>query len=608
MRINLLKLVLGSFLIAFANFAQAQVAPPAEASGPPDQEGWCAKGPDFAAREIKFKEYDALPAQGVDAALQRAYLNIALTRWEVDYIARQECLAKNAADLAKKAALDDFGGSRSDINAANKALAAIDAAKSIHTRKALADSANESAIEQFLLLKSAHDDPHRQDEAKKLAVQIPIYPRPVDGSKLDMEKALAAIAAGQNTADKAEGLAKEVKTYADDAVKAVLGAKAKGDGTAKNDTAAQERSKNAQDAWDVSANVDVASRLANDAKSVNDVAVDLALRAMKNPDPHSPAAKADLATAQDLAAQLSADKTRLDYLRTDALLKKLGIHATEDETLSVAKQRDYVSYLSVVADNPDAQALLGAPGVKLLANSGESTATLKLSAAKVMGLQERLIDVTISAPTTKSQTFIAKSLDGLAGGTTLQLTGSQYYLLWPGGNNSKFGILGGGAKVGHETHTYVDVSDFSETKDVTKTPSSFLAYAGMAPVNMKSLVLAKFEYQNAFKDGKSATECPAQATGPVVCQSGAIGLPTQIHKRIWSLEWRQAWSSVAVGATLSRDTAGRQTKVDVPVYFLTGSSDKGSTPLTGGLDFSWDTKNHAMFGLFIGAPFSVLDY
>lgn len=619
MRFHIRGVAIGLLSLATATSVHAQVAADAAASSPSKADPPCTAGPTFEDRAATAAKYKALAqdearqeadiaasakegrddrreALLIKTALQRAYLNTVFTRWEVDYVARQECLAKGAATLAKKAALDDFARSGGDAGAATEALVKLDAARVLLARKTVAESANDSAIEQFLLLKRADSDPDRHAEAKKLAVQVPSYPEIVDADALDRTKAFAEVAKARGTADKAQGLAKEVKTYADDSSKTVLASKA----------SEEDRAKAAQDAWVVGTNVDPANRLAKDAQNVSDVTVDLALRAMKSPN--DAGAKVDLATAQSLSAQLNYDKSRLDYIRADALLKKLGIHASEEETLSVAKQRGYVTYLTVVANNPDAQALLGSPGVKLNASSGASTATLKLSAEKVLGLQERLIDVTISAPTTKDRTFIDNSLDGLAGGATLQVTGSQYYLLSLGGAHSKFGILGGGAKIGQETHTYVDVSDFSKTKDTTKAPSSYLAYAGIAPVDMKSLMLAKFEYQNAFKDAKSATECPVQATGPVICQSGAIGLPSQIHKRIWSVEWRQAWESVAVGATLSRDTAGRQTKFDLPVYFLTGTSDKGTTPLTGGIDFSYDTKNHAMFGLFIGAPFSVLDY
>ena len=248
--------------------------------------------------------------------------------------------------------------------------------------------------------------------------------------------------------------------------------------------------------------------------------------------------------------------------------------------------------------------------MKLSANSSSATATLKLSMDQLFGSDERLYDLTLSAPTAKSgTTSLDNTSDGLAGGISAQLTRTKYFLLPPGDKPTYFGIVGAGGKIGHQTHTYVDVSDLSKTHDVTKTPSSYLAYAGVAPVSMKWLVLAKFEYQDAFKDSKtSETKCPAQATGPVTCQSGPIGAPTKNNGQVWSLEARKAWESVAVGASLARNTGTKVTTFDLPLYLVSGNDGKGGTALTGGLDFAWDTQRHAVFGLFIGSAFSVLDY
>lgn len=606
MRLSVRWIIVPSFAMSIVGATLAQAAPTTAASGPDAKVASCpAESVDELNRRPVYQAYKTLVVTDVESALRKAYLNALFTQWHLETMNKVKCESQRDADAAKKEALADYRDKANNQAVTQKAVAAIDRARLMSSMQSLAEGANDNAVEQFLLLRSAAFDPKRAEEASKLAALVPTYPVPTPLGDVDADKVLGDVAKAQETAAKAQSVAKDIQALSDAASKSALVMKGGAAGAPDEQTRSEARAAAARNALSTGQDAVSAIRLAKDAQGAGDAAVNLALRALGKTN--NDLAQQDLASAQGVQAQLKFDKERLDYVRTDALLKKLGIQASQETTLSVAQQREYVTYLSVVANNPDAQALLGSSGVKLTANSGQSNATLKLSVEKVLGLEQRLFDVTVTAPTTKDRTFIDNSIDGLAGGITLQVTGSKYYLL-PDAKLSHFGIVGAGAKIGHETHTYVDVTDFSETKDITKTPSSYFLYAGYAPVTMKSLLLGKFEYQNAFKDAKSATQCPVQASGPVTCQSGPIGGPSQIHKRIWSLEWRQAWDSVAIGASLSRDTVGRQTKLDIPIYFLNGSDGKGGTPLTGGIDLSWDTKNHAMFGLFIGTPFTVLDY
>ena len=152
-----------------------------------------------------------------------------------------------------------------------------------------------------------------------------------------------------------------------------------------------------------------ANRLAKDAQGAGDAAVNLALRALGKSD--GDLAKQDLAAAQGAEAQLKFGKDRFDYVRTDALFKKRGIQASQEKTLSVAKQHEYVTYLSVVANYPDAQALLDSPGVNLNASSGDSNATLKLSVEKVSGLEQRQFEPVTSSRSAGTSRPAASSLD-----------------------------------------------------------------------------------------------------------------------------------------------------------------------------------------------------
>ena len=66
---------------------------------------------------------------------------------------------------------------------------------------------------------------------------------------------------------------------------------------------------------------------------------------------------------------------------------------------------------------------------------------------------------------------------------------------------------------------------------------------------------------------------------------------------------------LAMTATASQAQVPRGTTLSHPRRH-SNAPDHGvdGAPLTGGINFSWDTKNHGSVGLFIGSQFFVLDY
>jgi hypothetical protein len=580
----------------------------------------------YVALQSDRKKAEGTPGD-LDLALRQAYFNTILAGADLAIQKYGSDVAQQAATECKKVMLADYGNHRPTTDSAQLAKltsAAIDRARLLSSELALAQQVSDEAESQFIELRITMIE-GRSEDAKKLAALVPAYPMKAvveapkspeaatsasevaAKAKAEMERgeALKAIASASDVATKAEALAKDAQSQADAAAARVLAVDKNGKPKIAPD--APRRASDADRAHKIAQDADIAQRLAKEARDASDFAIAQGLRAESKGDRSLYAQ--DMATANASTAQLNALSARIDHYRSDALLARLGLDAASDEQkLSVAQQREYVTFLSVLDENPDAQALLGAPGVTLKADSGDTDATLKLSMDRVVGLQTRLVDLTLTAPVTKNRTSYVDTVDGLAKGFTAKLTGTSYWLMPPTSKPTFFGILGAGARVGHENHTYVDVDDLSKTVDVSRTPSSAFAFAGLAPVTMKWLLLGKFEFQRAYTDADDGTRCPGAASGVVTCQTGPIGAPTLAHKRIWSFEARKAWDKYAIGALVSRDLAARQTKVDVPIYLLTGTDDKGGSPLTGGIDLGWDTKNHATFGIFVGTSFSVADY
>lgn len=611
-----------SAVVAVAIIASAlAVARPAAAAPAANQAGItsCPSAEATWQRKLKAeKEYVKLDPTDV---LHKAYLNIQLAQVHVELLARQECLAEKATEAVTAKVLEDYEASFSkqapqppSPEAARQAIDNAAMLERTSAQLALAKSAHKFLREQFLRLKLKVDEARQagpaaaaslDDEVKALSKLVPTYPTPVTLDDIKKADVYLAASGSAGTATKANELAKNARRYADEAKAAVLTATlALADGT----VTPADRVEAARRALSAAESAADAERLAKDAQSASQVAGALTLRAQSRTT--ESLEKQDLASVRAMMVQLESDKQRVEYARTESLLNKLNIKATVEQKISVAKEReDYIELMTVVANNPDAQAIIGSPGIKLTAESGESNATLKLSLDRLFGGTQRTFDLTLTAPATKNRTSLANTLDGLSGGFSAQLTATSYSLLELRKDKHYFGLLGVGGRIGRQTLTYVDESDLSAPRDVTRKPASVLAYAGLAPVSMKWLTLAKFEYQKAYKEGDAVTECPAALSGPVRCLTGPLGLPSLVHKRIWSLEFRKAWDAVAVGALVSRDTIARKTRVDVPVYFLTGPEKDGATPaLTGGINFSWDADKHGSIGLFIGSPFEVKNF
>jgi hypothetical protein len=125
-------------------------------------------------------------------------------------------------------------------------------------------------------------------------------------------------------------------------------------------------------------------------------------------------------------------------------------------------------------------------------------------------------------------------------------------------------------------------------------------------------VTGQYDYQDAYKDQTTKTECPAPAAAkaPTICVSGSIGHPSKSIKNLFTLEWRYKvpipkWfggDSVGVAPSATYDATSHIYGATA-LLFLFGNGGGG---LTGGFDTSWQSNtHHVSAGIFVTQPFSI---
>lgn len=244
----------------------------------------------------------------------------------------------------------------------------------------------------------------------------------------------------------------------------------------------------------------------------------------------------------------------------------------------------------------------------LTANSEGGNATIKVAHRMPSLFGDLIYSASLSSPLSKDAGFAEPAtLDGLANGANVTLTLGKYFLTNPLSEDTGVWNIGGLARVGYSTFKYLDPSSLAK-KSGDRTPTTIGGYAGFRPPGETPIfLLAKYEYQHAWKDADSKVLCPQSTTFPVACVNGPIGSPVENRKRLLSLPARYTNPLFDVAPTLTYDRVTRVKGVDFPVYLIKGGADEKNTlPFNAGVRIGWrsDTKDTS-FGVFVGTPFSL---
>jgi hypothetical protein len=269
----------------------------------------------------------------------------------------------------------------------------------------------------------------------------------------------------------------------------------------------------------------------------------------------------------------------------------------------------------VLVGNSNSKTIGGQTSGQITAMKDGGNATLKFAPKNVNQLQGVQSNITISTPLSKDSDAATKiaTLDGLADATTIAFT---YARLWPidkstvlndhvASQSYLWGVTG---RVGVQSLSYDDQTTLAKhTSD--KKPASGSLFAGRTfGDELDYMLIAKFTFQDAYKNAKTGVLCPLPSVAPTKCVNDPIGTPVHNLGRIVSLEGRHVAGEYDIQPVISYDTATHVRALDVPIYLVGGASTDGSpVPFNAGIDVGWRSDTHGTVGIFIGAPFSFWD-
>lgn len=254
---------------------------------------------------------------------------------------------------------------------------------------------------------------------------------------------------------------------------------------------------------------------------------------------------------------------------------------------------------------------------------------------------DSVLDLKVSTPLQEgAEVARPLSLDGLANGASLQLGFSR--LVWPfkldeerlaalceglgkpdgcdledfaGPRKQEFRDALGysrtlqtyGVKVagGRNDFKWIDAATLEDRKE-RHNNWSVGALAGLYDPALGFLA-ARFDYQGAYEPSDELTVCrPIADTAGEKCQDRALAGPTKTNAAIVRLEWRRFLlrSRVALNPVVSRDLKNKVSSIEVPLYFLQNTADKG---LNGGVSFGWRSDQKGLVArVFVGASLGAI--
>lgn len=318
----------------------------------------------------------------------------------------------------------------------------------------------------------------------------------------------------------------------------------------------------------------------------------------------------------NVALALSKDKlTRLK--NSAAEVEVAGIYTDP------IRRIDALRFAKLLETYPEAGAPFVKDGTSLVVSSKETSASIKLGLNRLFASGWREASVLFSAPLTGSRpSNVFNYADGLIG---LPKLGLSYAMLDAKPVSDKGNWLVSfttGLRVGYETRNYYAAGPaFPQAESsVRLSPWSLSGAVVWHDVGTRRAHLVRTSWQRVYKDGPVKNRCPVDRTGDVLfvdCITGNFGAPKARDEAVlaYQYRYRNDGETFAASPTLTYNTRTKVTEFGLPIFLWHGEEEKKTTFNTG-IRIDWvgkgkpaisgNTKDKWSFGIFVGAPFSLL--
>lgn len=287
----------------------------------------------------------------------------------------------------------------------------------------------------------------------------------------------------------------------------------------------------------------------------------------------------------------------------DIDVRAAGIGDTPEERSRAA------AFLRAARNYPDAGLLLSEEGVKLTASSKESQAVLKLNLDAVGKLFNQQTSLTLSTPIASGAKSgqLYSTVDGKVGVPTVRLSSSVVSSLgqdrWVKWQFSIFGVTG---SWGSKQLEHYEPGDLSAPVRTRINPWSLGGFWTLAPAAGGWVSTLRIERQHAWTAAPDGILCTPPASADFKCVSGPGARATAKLSTVSRLDVRRKLRSADIALQVRYDTADKSTQVEVPVYFIR-TEDSPKKPFSAGVTLGWNKKDKGWVGVFVGAPFSLLE-
>lgn len=309
-----------------------------------------------------------------------------------------------------------------------------------------------------------------------------------------------------------------------------------------------------------------------------------------------------------LSAALAQTRLRSDLARAEEesdSVKQASWSATAaSEHSKMADRRKSVAFARLLDTYPDARSLVGdSSGGQINASHGESSATIKYSIGKtrLLGSQQHALTLTTPigsdgfARTPQSLAYSTYWLQGVDSNRKTPIVD----LLWVGGLSPK---------VSYSESSYYDKARFGETISTRQRAWSLSAFLGLYRMQGTNpgVHLLEVELKREPKPADEEFRCAVPASagdGSVKCLQGAFGPPEKSYSRLYKYQLRTEWAKVAFSPTLSYNDGTKETRLEVPIYFI--RPEGKDQPFNAGIKLDWGSKSRDRIGIFVGTNFDL---
>lgn len=316
---------------------------------------------------------------------------------------------------------------------------------------------------------------------------------------------------------------------------------------------------------------------------------------------------------EELVEHLSDGKKRHEQLRELALQLE-----SRD-----ASARD-LRFARLMRDFPEAKSALGENAYFLSAGTKDSEASLRLVKDFERAGGVTRLTATVTTPLgDEDQVKLYDRADGLAGKTQLAIGLGSLRLA----RLDRLFLFNGGVSAAREKRFYLLEVGPPAEETVTVHPMGFnLSAAWFNPEGRnQNTHVAKLSWQRTYKnksdDEVTRCEVPAAGAAFAKCLQGVVGPPQRETSWVLSYQWRAKLSKGAMAPQIAYNTRSRVVDVEIPLYLvrsLEEDKEKGERPFNAGISLGWVSKGkteitertggQTRFSVFIGAPFSLLEF